>query len=121
MKYNDYSFEFCDAHSCLVEFEKDRENLLNPDINTMGIGMAFDEEKVVVVDIFCNRDVIVDSVDINRELFSIVVERMVCTELISEVKCNNYYENGPIDHSHNIPITFLRVHIDRYTAVVCIT
>ena len=80
MRYNDYSFEFSDAHSCLVEFEQHRENLLSPGINTMGIGMAFDEEKVVVVDIFCNREVIIDSVDINKELCSIVVVGRVLTD-----------------------------------------
>lgn len=42
--------------------------------------MAFDEEKVVVVDIFCNRDVIIDSIDINKELFSIVVVGRVLTD-----------------------------------------
>ena len=80
IKYNDYMFEFCDAHSCLVEFEQHRENILNKDINSIGIGMAFDEEKVVVVDIFCNREVIIDSVDINKELFSIVVVGRVLSD-----------------------------------------
>jgi hypothetical protein len=80
VKYNDYSFEFVDAHSCLVEFEQHRENLLSPNFNTIGVGMAFDEEKVVVVDVFCNRDLIVDSVDINKELFSIVVVGRILNE-----------------------------------------
>jgi len=44
--------------------------------------MAFDEEKVVVVDVFCNRDLIVDSVDINKELFSIVVVGRMLNELM---------------------------------------
>ena len=35
--------------------------------------MAFDVEKVVVVDVFCNRELIVDSLDINKELYSIVL------------------------------------------------
>jgi len=82
LKYNDYSFEFVDAHSCLVEFEQHRENLLSPNFNTIGIGMAFDEEKVVVVDVFCNRDLMVDSVDINKELFSIVVVGRMLNELM---------------------------------------
>ena len=82
IKYNDYSFEFVDAHSCLVEFEQHRENLLSADFNAIGIGMAFDEEKVVVVDVFCNRDLIVDSVDINKELFSIVVVGRMLNELM---------------------------------------
>lgn len=82
VRYNDYNFEFIDAHSCLVEFEQHRENLLSPNFNTIGIGMAFDEEKVVVVDVFCNRELIVDSIDINRELYSIVVAGRMLNELM---------------------------------------
>ncbi len=44
--------------------------------------MAFDEEKVVVVDLFFNRELIVDSVDINKELFSIVVVGRMLNDLM---------------------------------------
>ena len=53
-----------DAHSTFVELEDHKKNLLSQTFNAISFGCAFDEEKVVVVDIFNVRDVLVDSVDI---------------------------------------------------------
>ena len=54
-RFSDYSSEFVDAHSTLVEFESHRDNLLSSNFNTVSIGMAFDEERVIVVDVFSFR------------------------------------------------------------------
>lgn len=73
-RFIDYNAEFVDAHSTLVELDNDRANLLSQNHNFVGIGLAFDEEHVTVVDIFSTKNSVIDSVDINTELSSIVVE-----------------------------------------------
>ena len=55
-KYNDYSTDFYDVQATLVEFEQHSENILSEDFNKIGIGMAFNDTKVVVVDIFNHCD-----------------------------------------------------------------
>ena len=66
-KYTDFMTEFYDVQATLVEFEQHSENILSDDFNKVGIGMAFNDTKVVVVDVFCFREVFVDSCNINTE------------------------------------------------------
>jgi len=66
-KYTDFMTEFYDVQATLVEFEQHSENILSDDFNKVGIGMAFNDTKVVVVDVFCFREVFVDSCNINPE------------------------------------------------------
>jgi len=69
-----------DAHATLVEFDIHRENLLSSNFNSVSIGMAFNEEKAVVVDLFSMKEVIVDVIDIKQETFTINVNgRMLLT------------------------------------------
>ena len=79
-RFSDYMSEFIDAHSTLVEFEKDRANLLSSLLNSVSMGMAFDEEKVVVVDLFTNRELAIESCNVNEELGSIIVKGHMLNE-----------------------------------------
>lgn len=73
-RYMDYLSEFTDAHSALIEFEGDRAHLLSSNFNTVSLGMAFDEEKVVVVDLFSTRELTIESCNINEDMGSIIVK-----------------------------------------------
>lgn len=73
-RYMDYINEFVDAHATLVEFAEDRDNMLSTTFNTVSIGVAFDEEKVVVVDLFCTREAAIESCSINEEMGSVIVK-----------------------------------------------
>jgi hypothetical protein len=81
VRYNDYLNEFIDAHSVLVEFANDRNNMLSKDFNTVSIGLAFDDEKVVVVDIFTARELNLDSCSINHEMGTILVKGHMLNDL----------------------------------------
>lgn len=70
-----------DAHSTLVEFEEDRENILSNKYNTVGLGVAFNEEKVAVVDIFTHRDCIVESIFFNDNQGIDITGRMLNDKL----------------------------------------
>jgi hypothetical protein len=73
-QYSDYISEFVDAHSTLVEFEEHRNNILSQEFNTVSIGMAYDDEKVVVVDLFSTCEVTIESCNINEDMGSIIVK-----------------------------------------------
>jgi KaiC/GvpD/RAD55 family RecA-like ATPase len=79
-RFMDYVHEFTDAHSALVEFESDRANLLSSTFNSVSIGMAFDEEKVVVVDLFSTRELTIESCNINEDMGSIIVKGHMLNE-----------------------------------------
>jgi len=80
-RYIDYMEEFMDGHATLVEFDTHRDNLLSSLFTSVSIGMAFNEEKAVVVDIFSVKECIVDSIDLREETFTIVVTgRMLLTK-----------------------------------------
>ena len=72
-KYSGFIEEFLDAQSTLVEFEQHKNNFLSNAFNTVSFGCAFDEEKVVVVDIFNTRTLMVEEVKINTENGSVVI------------------------------------------------
>lgn len=73
-KYTDYTAEFLETHSTLIEFANHRLNMLSTSLNTISFGMAFDEEKVVIVDLFTLRELSVDGININNETGTIVVK-----------------------------------------------
>ncbi len=74
VKYADYMQEFEDANATLIEFSADRENMLSTDFNTVSIGLAFDAEKVVVVDLFSIKEVDLESCVINEDSGNITVK-----------------------------------------------
>lgn len=74
MKFSDYSNEFVETHSTLIEFENHRNNMLSTNLNSISFGMAYDEEKVVIVDLFTLRDLAVDAINLNNDMGTIVVK-----------------------------------------------
>ncbi len=72
-KYSAFIEEFLDAHSTLVEFEQHKNNLLSNVFNSVSFGCAFDEEKVVVVDVFNTRTLIIEEVRVNSDIGQVVL------------------------------------------------
>ena len=73
-KYMEFADDFYDVQATLIEFEEHCENILSESFNKVGIGMALNDMKVVVVNIFCKREVTVDSCSINVESGNIIVK-----------------------------------------------
>ena len=73
-KYMEFADDFYDVQATLVEFEEHCENILSENFNKVGIGMALNDMKIVVVNIFCKREVTVDSCSINAEAGNIIVK-----------------------------------------------
>jgi hypothetical protein len=73
-KYMEYADDFYDVQATLIEFEEHCENILSENFNKVGIGMALNDMKVVVVNIFCKREVTVDSCSINLENGNIIIK-----------------------------------------------
>ena len=73
-KYMEFADDFYDVQATLIEFEEHCENILSENFNKVGIGMALNDMKVVVVNIFCKREVTVDSCSINVESGNIIVK-----------------------------------------------
>ena len=80
-RYIDYMEEFMDGHATLVEFDTHRENLLSSIFTSVSIGMAFDENKAVVVDLFSVKECVVDTIDIREDTSTIILTgRMLLTK-----------------------------------------
>ena len=73
-KYMEFADDFYDVQATLIEFEEHSENILNENFNKVGIGMALNDMKVVVVNIFCKREVTVDSCSVNAESGNIIIK-----------------------------------------------
>ena len=73
-KYMEFADDFYDVQATLIEFEEHCDNILSENFNKVGIGMALNDMKVVVVNIFCKREVTVDSCSINAENGNIVIK-----------------------------------------------
>ena len=73
-KYMEFADDFYDVQATLIEFEEHCENILSENFNKVGIGMALNDMKVVVVNIFCKREVTIDSCSINAETGNIIVK-----------------------------------------------
>ena len=73
-KYMEFADDFYDVQATLIEFEEHCENILSENYNKVGIGMALNDMKVVVVNIFCKREVTVDSCSINVDSGNIIIK-----------------------------------------------
>jgi len=79
-KINDYTSEFIETHSTLIEFQNHRTNFLSTNLNTISFGMAYNEEKVVIVDLFTDRDLTVDAININNDMGTVVIKGHMLNE-----------------------------------------
>ena len=73
-KYMEYANNFYDVQATLIEFKEHSDNILSNTFNSVGIGIALNDMKVVVVNIFLKREVIVDSCQINSESGNITIK-----------------------------------------------
>ena len=73
-KFMEFADDFYDVQATLIEFEEHCENILSENYNKVGIGMALNDMKVVVVNIFCKREVTVDSCSINIDSGNIIIK-----------------------------------------------
>ena len=79
-KYMEHANDFYDVQATLVEFNEHSDNILSNYFNSIGIGIAFNNMKVVVVNIFLKRDVIIDSCSINIENNNIIIKGQLTDE-----------------------------------------
>ena len=79
-KYMEFADEFYDVQATLIEFEQHCDNILSNRYNKVGIGMALNDMKVVVVDVFLRREVTVDSCSINLESGNIIIKGQLTDE-----------------------------------------
>ena len=79
-KYMEFANEFYDVQATLIEFEQHCDNILSNRYNKVGIGIALNDMKVVVVDIFLRREVTVDSCAINLESGNIIIKGQLTDE-----------------------------------------
>ena len=79
-KYMEFADDFYDVQATLVEFEEHCDNILSDNFNKVGIGIALNDMKVVVVDIFLKREVTIDSCSINPENGSIILKGELTNE-----------------------------------------
>ena len=79
-KYMEFADEFYDVQATLIEFEQHCDNILSNRYNKVGIGMALNDMKVVVVDVFLRREVTVDSCSINLENGNIIIKGQLTDE-----------------------------------------
>ena len=79
-KYMEFADEFYDVQATLIEFEQHCDNILSNRYNKVGIGMALNDMKVVVVDVFLRREVTIDSCSINLESGNIIIKGQLTDE-----------------------------------------
>ena len=79
-KYMEFADDFYDVQATLVEFEEHCDNILSDNFNKVGIGIALNDMKVVVVDIFLKREVTVDSCSINLDSGNILIKGELTNE-----------------------------------------
>ena len=79
-KYMEFADEFYDVQATLIEFEEHCDNILSNTYNKVGIGIALNDMKVVVVDVFLRREVTVDSCSINPESGNIIIKGQLADE-----------------------------------------
>ena len=80
INYDSLEEDFKEAQATLIEYEEDSSNILNANFNQIGIGLAFNKSKLIVVDIFIEREVIVDSCSISQEAANIITKVRMNTE-----------------------------------------
>ena len=79
-KYMEFADEFYDVQATLIEFEQHCDNILSNRYNKVGIGIALNDMKVVVVDVFLRREVTIDSCSINLESGNIIIKGQLTDE-----------------------------------------
>ena len=79
-KYMEFADDFYDVQATLVEFEEHCDNILSDNFNKVGIGIALNDMKVVVVDIFLKREVTVNSCSINLDNGNILIKGELTNE-----------------------------------------
>ena len=79
-KYMEFADDFYDVQATLVEFEEHCDNILSDTFNKVGIGIALNDTKVVVVDVFLKREVTIDSCLINVESGNIIIKGQLSNE-----------------------------------------
>ena len=79
-KYMEFANDFYDVQATLVEFEEHCDNILSDNFNKVGIGMALNDTKIVVVDVFLKREVTIDSCSINAESGNIILKGQLSNE-----------------------------------------
>ena len=79
-KYMEFADDFYDVQATLIEFEEHCDYILSDNFNKVGIGIALNDMKVVVVDVFLKREVTVDFCSINIENGTILVKGELTNE-----------------------------------------
>ena len=79
-KYMEFADDFYDVQATLIEFEEHCDYILSDNFNKVGIGIALNDMKVIVVDIFLKREVTVDSCSINAENGNILIKGELTNE-----------------------------------------
>ena len=110
-KYMEFADEFYDVQATLIEFEQHCDNILSNRYNKVGIGMALNDMKVVVVDVFLRREVTVDSCSINLESGNIIIKGQLTDEqygayalrLVSPTNPNKTIISISPQHITNVP------------------
>ena len=80
ISYNNFTTDFYDVQATLFEFEQHADNILSEDFNKVGIGMAYGESKVVVVDIFNKDEVTVEACSINYSTGEVVLKGTITND-----------------------------------------
>ena len=94
-KYMEYANEFYDVQATLFEFKEHSNNILNDNFNSVGIGIALNDVKVIVVNIFLKRDVIIDSCQINSENGNIILKGQLTNEQLGAYALRIISPNNP--------------------------
>jgi len=69
-----------DCYATLLEFKEDRDHLLSPNLNTVGIGLSYDKDKLVVVSVYSERAVTVEILSPLEESLTIYLEGKILQE-----------------------------------------
>ena len=72
-RFIDYLADFLDCHSVLVEFDKERANIMSEEFNFIGVGLAYNKDSVCVVDIFFKSKVNINeiTIDYNQNMLQV--------------------------------------------------
>lgn len=80
LSFDNLTNEFLDCHATLLEFEKDRNLILSSNLNSIGIGLSFDKDKLIVVNIFSQRFVFIDYCNIIEDSQTIYLEGRITND-----------------------------------------
>ena len=72
--FDTFQEDFADAQATLIEYENDCMNILSDEFNQVGIGLAFNNSRLVVVNIFSTCKVVVESSSISEEMGNLILK-----------------------------------------------